>query len=65
MNRTIVAAAIVAVLTVGVMAQSATKALPLENLGLEHLDIIVPDPAASARFYARIFKAPLHQQGRT
>jgi catechol 2,3-dioxygenase-like lactoylglutathione lyase family enzyme len=62
MNRTIVAAAIVAVLTVGVMAQSATKALPLDNLGLEHLDIIVPDPAASARFYSRIFKAPLHQQ---
>ena len=62
MNRTIVAAAIVAVLTVGVMAQSATKALPLDNLGLEHLDIIVPDPAAAARFYSRIFKAPLHQQ---
>jgi catechol 2,3-dioxygenase-like lactoylglutathione lyase family enzyme len=62
MNRTIVAAAIVAVLTAGRMAQSATKALPLDNLGLEHLDIIVPDPAASARFYSRIFKAPLHQQ---
>ena len=44
------------------MAQSAPKALPLDNLGLEHLDIIVPDPAASARFYSRIFKAPLHQQ---
>jgi catechol 2,3-dioxygenase-like lactoylglutathione lyase family enzyme len=36
--------------------------LPLENLGLEHLDIVVPDPAASARFYARIFKTSLHQQ---
>ena len=35
MNRTIVAAAIVAVLTVGVMAQSATKALPLDNLCLD------------------------------
>lgn len=23
---------------------------------------IVPDPAASARFYARIFKSALHQQ---
>jgi len=44
-------------------AQSiVSKALPLDNLGLEHLDIIVPDPAAAARFYARIFKAPLHQQ---
>ena len=40
----------------------APRALPLENLGLEHLDIVVPDTAASARFYARIFKTPLHQQ---
>jgi catechol 2,3-dioxygenase-like lactoylglutathione lyase family enzyme len=62
MNRTTLAAAMAAALTVGAMAQSASKALPLDNLGLEHLDIIVPDPAASARFYARIFKAPLHQQ---
>ena len=62
MNRTILAAAIAAALTVGAMAQSAPKALPLDNLGLEHLDIIVPDPAASARFYSRIFKAPLPQQ---
>ena len=62
MKRTILAAAIAAALTVGAMAQSAPKALPLDNLGLEHLDIIVPDPAASARFYSRIFKAPLHQQ---
>ena len=36
--------------------------LPLQNLGLEHLDIVVPDPAAAARFYARIFKTTLHQQ---
>lgn len=35
---------------------------PLDNLGLEHLDIVVPDPAASARFYARIFRSALHQQ---
>ena len=42
-----------AALTVGVIAQgAATKALPLDDLGLEHLDIIVPDPAASAGFYA-------------
>jgi len=36
--------------------------LPLANLGLEHLDIVVPDPAASARFYARVFRTELHQQ---
>jgi catechol 2,3-dioxygenase-like lactoylglutathione lyase family enzyme len=50
-------------MTAFVAAQTpAAKALPLENLGLEHLDIIVPDPAASARFYNRIFKSALHQQ---
>ncbi len=50
-------------LSLGVRGQTtATKALPLDNLGLEHLDIIVPDPAASARFYARIFRSALHQQ---
>jgi catechol 2,3-dioxygenase-like lactoylglutathione lyase family enzyme len=57
-------AAVMAVaLAAGVAAQrTATTALPLDNLGLEHLDIIVPDPAASARFYSRIFKSALHQQ---
>jgi catechol 2,3-dioxygenase-like lactoylglutathione lyase family enzyme len=45
------------------LAQTAAPMkLPLENLGLEHLDIVVPDTAASARFYARIFKTELHQQ---
>jgi catechol 2,3-dioxygenase-like lactoylglutathione lyase family enzyme len=54
---------VTAVLT-AVAAQTSPppRALPLDNLGLEHLDIIVPDPAASARFYARIFKSPLHEQ---
>jgi hypothetical protein len=56
-------AVLTATLGIGALAQSAaTKALPLDNLGLEHLDIVVPDPAASARFYSRIFKSPLHQQ---
>src|SRR5580765_988819 len=41
---------------------SPAPALPLQNLGLEHLDIVVPDPAASARFYMRVFKTRLHQQ---
>src|SRR5688572_20621081 len=38
------------------------RALPLENLGLEHLDIVVPDTAVSARFYKRVFSSPLHEQ---
>jgi catechol 2,3-dioxygenase-like lactoylglutathione lyase family enzyme len=51
------------VLAASAFAQPSTSpALPLENLGLEHLDIVVPDPAASAQFYARIFKTTLHQQ---
>jgi catechol 2,3-dioxygenase-like lactoylglutathione lyase family enzyme len=37
-------------------------ALPLKNLGLEHLDTIVPDTAASAKFYMQVFKTKLHQQ---
>jgi catechol 2,3-dioxygenase-like lactoylglutathione lyase family enzyme len=40
----------------------ASMTLPLANLGLEHLDIVVPDTAESAKFYMRILKAPLHQQ---
>src|SRR5512134_2037059 len=62
-TRAFLAALVVAALTAITGAQApATKALPLENLGLEHLDIIVPDTAASARFYSRIFKSALHQQ---
>src|SRR5215468_4986751 len=37
-------------------------ALPLKNLGLEHLDIVVPDTAASAKVYMRVFKTKLHEQ---
>ena len=40
----------------------AAPALPLKNLGLEHLDILVPDTAASAKVYMRIFRTKLHEQ---
>jgi len=54
---------VTAVLTAAMLAQApVSQKLPLDNLGLEHLDIIVPDPAASAKFYARVFKTTLHQQ---
>ena len=63
MRHLVLTATLSAALGIGALAQgTATKALPLDNLGLEHLDIVVPDPAASARFYSRIFKSPLHQQ---
>jgi len=63
MRHTVLAAALTAALGIGTLAQGpATRALPLDNLGLEHLDIVVPDPAASARFYSRIFRSALHQQ---
>ena len=42
--------------------EAARPALPLENLGLEHLDILVPDTAASAQVYMRVFRTALHQQ---
>jgi catechol 2,3-dioxygenase-like lactoylglutathione lyase family enzyme len=41
---------------------ASTPALPLKNLGLEHLDILVPDTAASAKVYMRVFKTKLHEQ---
>ena len=44
------------------LGSAQTPALPLDNLGLEHLDIVVPDTAASAKFYNRIFKSAVHQQ---
>ena len=65
MSREFMIAAIAAATltaSIGVRAQTAPKALPLDNLGLEHLDIVVPDPAAAAQFYARIFRTALHQQ---
>lgn len=43
-------------------AHGQPSALPLKNLGLEHLDIVVPDTAESARFYKRVFSSPLHEQ---
>jgi catechol 2,3-dioxygenase-like lactoylglutathione lyase family enzyme len=43
-------------------AHGQARALPLENLGLEHLDIVVPDTAESARFYKRVFSSALHEQ---
>ena len=63
--RPLTTAGIVWVLGLSLVALAqapASQKLPLDNLGLEHLDIIVPDPAASARFYARVFKTTLHQQ---
>jgi catechol 2,3-dioxygenase-like lactoylglutathione lyase family enzyme len=58
-----VASVWVTALSAVVLAQApAPRMLPLDNLGLEHLDIVVPDVAASARFYARVFKTTLHQQ---
>jgi catechol 2,3-dioxygenase-like lactoylglutathione lyase family enzyme len=66
LSRTAKAVPYVAVLAVAAtslgVAQAPPRALPLDNLGLEHLDIVVPDTAAAARFYARVFKAPLHEQ---
>jgi catechol 2,3-dioxygenase-like lactoylglutathione lyase family enzyme len=60
----ILAAAVALAALCGVVRAQTTaaKPLPLDNLGLEHLDIVVPDPAAAARFYARIFRTALHQQ---
>jgi catechol 2,3-dioxygenase-like lactoylglutathione lyase family enzyme len=62
-HRTGVIATVLAAFAAAALAQApAARVLPLDNLGLEHLDIVVPDPAASAKFYAGVFKTSLHQQ---
>jgi catechol 2,3-dioxygenase-like lactoylglutathione lyase family enzyme len=63
MKPTFTILAVACAITASVLAaQAPPPRLPLDNLGLEHLDIIVPDPAATAQFYARVFKTSLHQQ---
>lgn len=42
------------------LAQDAV--LPLRTPGLDHLDVIVPDVAATAKFYMGLFKTELHAQ---
>jgi len=59
MKRILAAAALATCVT---LAHAQAPALPLQNLGLEHLDTVVPDPAASAKFYNRLFKSAVHQQ---
>ena len=59
MKRILAATALATCVT---LAHAQAPALPLQNLGLEHLDIVVPDTAASAKFYMRVFKTALHQQ---
>ncbi len=51
----------VAVLPAVTQAQP-TSVLPLNTPGLDHLDIIVPDVAASATFYMQLFNTTLHVQ---
>jgi catechol 2,3-dioxygenase-like lactoylglutathione lyase family enzyme len=62
MRRLLTLAAAVCAAALSLTAAQAPRMLPLDNLGLEHLDIVVPDPAESARFYARVFRTSLHQQ---
>lgn len=47
--------------TTTVFAQNSAV-LPLHTPGLDHLDIIVPDVEASAKFYMGLFKTNLHAQ---
>lgn len=40
----------------------AQNVLPLNTPGLDHLDVIVPDVAATAKFYMGVFNTTLHAQ---
>jgi hypothetical protein len=62
MSRAILVAGIAASRPGAGAQTTSPKALPLDNPDLEHLDIVVPDPAASAQIYARIFRSAPHQQ---
>lgn len=44
------------------VSAQATSVLPLNTPGLDHLDIIVPDVEASAKFYMGVFNTTLHAQ---
>jgi hypothetical protein len=57
-----IGAAVCASVASGQAQSTAAPALPLKNLGLEHLDIVVPDTATSAKFYMQVFRTKLHQQ---
>ena len=61
-NILVIAGALAAASVIAAAQAPSAPALPLQNLGLEHLDIVVPDTAASARFYNRIFRSAVHQQ---
>ncbi len=54
--------AAIGIAAAGGRAFAQAPALPLVNLGLEHHDILVPDTAASARFYMQVFDTALHEQ---
>jgi catechol 2,3-dioxygenase-like lactoylglutathione lyase family enzyme len=47
----------------GIVAQAPQAALlPINTPKVDHLDVIVPDVAATARFYMGVFNAKLHAQ---
>ena len=43
-------------------AQAPTSLLPLNTPKIDHLDVIVPNVEASARFYMSVFNTTLHAQ---
>lgn len=44
------------------LAQQAPPLLPINTPRIDHLDVIVPDVAATARFFMGVFKTRLHAQ---
>jgi catechol 2,3-dioxygenase-like lactoylglutathione lyase family enzyme len=58
------AAAVVPVLgaSLGSAQSPVTSVLPLNTPGVDHLDVVVPDVEAAARFYTRVFNTRLHGQ---
>jgi catechol 2,3-dioxygenase-like lactoylglutathione lyase family enzyme len=46
----------------GGIQSAGTRVLPLDTPGVDHLDVIVPDVEAAARFYMGVFNTRLHGQ---
>ena len=44
------------------LVAAQTSMLPLNTPGLDHLDVIVPDVAATAKFWMGVFNTTLHAQ---
>ena len=61
-RRTLLGGFSLATLLPASLLYAQRQVLPLDTPGLDHLDVIVPDVEATAKFYMGVFKTTLHAQ---